>query len=277
MSGNDKQQALINAVFKLIRPLVRILLRNGMPYGVFADIAKKAYVDVANQDFRIDGRKQSDTRISTITGLNRKEVAKLKKDTIPVTPEKIEKYHRAARVVYGWVHDPDYQDQNGNCMQLSFDQGEFCFTNLVKKYSGDMTPRAILDELLQAGIVQKHTSDKKETLELLERAFIPSRSELEKLAILGTDAYGLINTIDHNIYKDAPPRFQRKVFYDNLPDEHIDEIKQYIAAESQKLLEKVDQKMAPYDRDVNPDVDGEGKNAIGVGVFYFEDDDISEK
>ena len=49
----SQQQALFAAILKLLRPLVRILLRNGVPYGAFADIAKRVYVDVAAQEFGV--------------------------------------------------------------------------------------------------------------------------------------------------------------------------------------------------------------------------------
>src|SRR3569832_1853769 len=70
-------KALSAAVLRLLRPLVRLLLRNGVSYGAFADLAKWVYVDVANKVFGVAARKQTDSRISVITGLTRKDVARL--------------------------------------------------------------------------------------------------------------------------------------------------------------------------------------------------------
>ena len=71
------------AVLRLLRPLVRILLAHGISYKTFSDLAKWVYVDVAGRDFRISGRKQSTSRISVVTGLSRKEVARVRKILTP--------------------------------------------------------------------------------------------------------------------------------------------------------------------------------------------------
>ncbi|MBI3775129.1 MAG: hypothetical protein HY273_06185, partial [Gammaproteobacteria bacterium] len=77
MSHDKRQQALFNAVAKLLRPLVRVLLRNGIPVAAFTDVAKHVYVDVAAQEFNVVGRKQTNSRVATITGLSRKEVKRI--------------------------------------------------------------------------------------------------------------------------------------------------------------------------------------------------------
>ena len=87
----------------------------------------------------------------------------------------------------------------------------------------------------------------------------------------------MINTMDRNIYQtELTPFFQRKVYYDNLPDECILELQEMIAENSQILLEQVDQSMAVHDRDVNPLVKGTGKRAIGISIYYFEDKPLQE-
>src|SRR4030043_2117543 len=71
-------KAIAAAITKLLHPLVMFLLRNGVPYQTFADIAKRVYVDVATEEFDIPGRKQSKSRVSILTGLSRKEVLRVK-------------------------------------------------------------------------------------------------------------------------------------------------------------------------------------------------------
>jgi len=65
------RQILSVALQKMLLPLVRILLRSGIPYGLFADIAKQAYVKIASEEFNISGRKQTVSRMAVITGLKR--------------------------------------------------------------------------------------------------------------------------------------------------------------------------------------------------------------
>ncbi|WP_455219739.1 DUF6502 family protein [Kaarinaea lacus] len=270
MSTNKSQEALCNAVFKLLRPLCRLLLRNGVPYGAFTDLAKRAYVDIAMKEFEVPGKKPTISRASTITGLSRKEIKRVMSIEDPEDNDMVARYNRAARVVYGWVHDKGYSNEQGETADLEFENGNPSFSSLVKAHSGDVPPRAILDELLQVGVVEK-TADGK--IRLLARAYIPKSGEAEKLALLGRDVAGLITTMDNNIHGVSDePYFQRKVFYDNLPQEALPKLRALLADRGQQLLEFLDQWMAEHDRDVNPNTEGTGKKAAGIGVYYFEEE-----
>ncbi len=270
MSANEQNKILYKAIFKLLRPLVRIFLRNGMPFAAFAEIAKRAYVDVAEVEFSVPGKKQTNSRISTITGLTRKEVQRIKAIEDGGNDDLIERYNRAARVVYGWVHDASYSDENNQSRDLTIEGVAPSFSALVKEYSGDVPPRAILDELLQIGIVDQLQDGR---IKLLERAYIPRASEIDKLQYLGTDVSGLISTMDRNIHmKDKKPFFQRKVYYNNLPEEAAEELQKILSDKGQYLLEILDQWMAEHDRDITPTVKGTGRKASGIGIYYFEDE-----
>ena len=270
MSTSKSQEALYAAVAKLLRPLARALLRNGVPYGAFADIAKKAFVDVAMNELEVPGKKATVSRASTITGLSRKEIKRVMTIEEQDDRDMVVRYNRAARVVYGWVHDEKYSNDKGESAALEFENGDPSFSSLVKAYSGDVPPRAILDELLQVGVVEK-TADNK--IHLLERAYIPKSGQTEKLALLGRDVAGLISTMEQNIHGvNEQPFFQRKVFYDNLPQEALPKLQALLADRGQELLEFLDQWMAEHDRDANPKAEGTGRTAAGIGIYYFEED-----
>ena len=271
MNSSQPSNFLYKAIFKLMQPLVRIFLRNGMPFAAFSEIAKQAYVKVAEKEFAVPGKKQTNSRISTITGLTRKEVQRIKSlDEEQDSAGLVERYNRAARVVFGWVHDPKYSRNSTTSIDLPLDGESPSFSTLVKEYSGDMPPRAILDELIQVGVAKKLPD---ENIRLLERAYIPKASAMEKLQYLGSDVSGLISTMDRNIYlEEKKPFFQRKVFYDNLTIESTEVIQKILADKGQYLLEILDQHMAENDRDINPDVKGTGKKAAGIGLYYFEEE-----
>jgi len=255
-----------------MRSLVRILLRNGVPYGAFTDVAKRAYVDIAMKEFGVPGKKQTNSRVATITGLSRKEIQRVINLQLSGDEDQdmVARYNRAARVVYGWVHDKAYADENGESAELLFDGETPSFSSLVKTYSGDVPPRAILDELLQVGVAERLGNGK---IKLLERAYIPTMGAAEKLVLLGRDVAGLISTMDKNIHGvDGSLYFQRKVFYDNLSEEAAVEFHKFLLSKGQPLLEEFDQWMAQRDRDVNPDAGGTGRKAVGVGLYYFEEE-----
>jgi hypothetical protein len=77
MMDNAGSHALSSALMRLMRPLVRLLLRRGVSFKAFSDLVRWLYVDVAVEEFGINRRKQSVSRVSVVTGLNRKEVSRL--------------------------------------------------------------------------------------------------------------------------------------------------------------------------------------------------------
>ncbi len=270
MSSGELTRVLNHAVMRLLKPLVRILLRNGISFGQFAELAKRAYVDVASDEFTIPGKPQTTSRVSTITGLTRKDVQRLKKEPLEHDAKASAKYSRAARVISAWISEPAYLDQQGQPKRLSLEGIEPSFTALVKDASGDITARTILDELMHIGAVKQLDDG---GLELLVRAYVPMGDDAEKIAILGTDVSDLIGTIDHNLSSQpGETYFQRKVCYDNLPQEVMDELRASIVAKAQAALESMNEDMARHDRDRNSKQQGSGRVRAGLGIFYFQDE-----
>jgi hypothetical protein len=262
-------KALSSAVQKLLRPLVRILLRNGISYGTFADLAKWVYVDVATKDFPILGRKQSASRVAVLTGLTRKEVQRLGRVARLADRNSEERYNRAARVIAGWRREREFLDAGGRPAHLPMSGETGSFSALVRRFSGDMPARAVLDELERVGAARQLDDGR---IELVTRAYIPKPSETDKLHILGTDVGHLIATIDHNVRPDRMEAFfQRKVAYDNLPDKALPEFRKLSAEKAQALLEYLDQWLARHDRDTQPGVAGKGRSRAGIGIYYFQE------
>lgn len=257
------------AVLRILHALARVLLRHGVPLAAFVELAKSAYVDVAFRNFAIPGRKMTVSRAALLTGLTRKEVQRLVDSPEAMDSGFSSPNNRAARVVAGWVRDAEFHGADGQPKLLAVDNGPASFTALVRRYSGDVPPRAVLDELIRVGTAEREEDGR---IRLLSRAYVPRVSDAGKVAILGADVSYLINTIDHNLQEgNGPPRFQRKVMYDNLPIEAIDEFRALAARQSQELIEMLDVWLARHDRDVNPSVRGTGRMRAGVGVFEFEE------
>lgn len=264
----ENRKVLFNAILTVLRPLARVLLRNGGTYKDFAELAKWIFVDVAREDFTLPGRKQSASRISVVTGLTRKEVARQLDIESPDDSALSRQYNRAARVIAGWRRDPEFLSADGRPAPLAFSDTAPSFTTLVREYSGDMPARAVLDELERVRAVRRRDDDR---IELVTEAYIPAGDEAQKLLILGKDTGLLLDTIAHNL---AAPgdgaRFQRKLAYDNLPREALPAFRKLSATKAQALLEELDQVLSRQDRDENPDADGTGRMEAGIGIYYFE-------
>lgn len=262
------RQVLVTALLRMLRPLVRVMLRGGMTFQAFAELAKHVFVEVGMTEFGIEGRKQTISRVAILTGLSRKEVQRVLTESKTHDHEEHERYNRASRVVAGWVRDRAFTNRKGEPATLSL-EGRNSFAQLVKQHSGDVPARAVLDELLRVGAVREQNG----RVALVARAYVPRASNLDKLAILGEDVAYLIETIDHNLeHGERDPYFQRKVMYDNVPREAVAKLRSLSVERAQKLIELLDKRLSRYDRDVNRSVKGAGRKRVGVGIYYFEED-----
>ena len=231
------QKTLNETLRKILSALIHTLLRNGMAYGEFDQIARKCFVDVAYRDFSSTQKKQTVSNVSILTGLNRKEVKKLREMDAEQSASGSKQYNRSIRVIGGWINDPVFLRTDGTPKDLEY-EGDNSFTTLVKKYSGDMPVAAMQKALIESNNIS--ITDNR-TVRLLSKAYLPADDPVEKLSILGTDAQQLIETINHNIT--ALPedlRFQRKASNHQVAVSSIPAIRQYIQRKGQAFLEEID-------------------------------------
>lgn len=272
--STDIHNITFSVVKRILRPLVRILLRTGVSFKTFSELAKRVYVEVAFNEFALPGRKQSISRVSVITGLSRKEVDRVMSTENGEDLKAVEKYNRATRVIGGWLKDGQFLNGDGLPAPLLLDtdetSNEATFFDLVKTHSGDVPARAVLDELLNAGAVEVNNG----YVRLLTRGYIVTEDEAAKLNILGTDVSQMIATIDHNIVSEPSDAFfQRKTYYDNIPEDSIEEARALLSKKGAEFVEEMDKALSRFDRDLNPSVKGKGRKGIGIATFYVESGD----
>lgn len=267
-------RALRAAVLRLLRPLVRLLLRHQVPFGVFAELAKHVYVQSAMHDMTLPGRRPTLSRASVLTGLTRKDVQRIVAEEGPRAPEGDEGYNRAVRVLGGWARDAAFCAADGRPAPLHLTAGEASFAQLVRRHSGDMPMRAVLDELLRVGAVRLAEDGR---VELLQAAYVPREGVVQKLGILGQDVADLVETIDHNLqHGDEAPRYQRKVMYRNFPADQARVFQQRAAGQAQQLLEEMDRWLAEHGARPGDPVGPGGRVRLGVGIYFFEEPQAPE-
>ena len=201
MSEDSVTLGLLSAYRKLLQPLVRILIRNGISYGELSEILKGVFVEVADRDFSLPGRRTSQSRVAIITGLTRKEVArqKLILDSGQAL-NVISNHNRVTRVLVGWHTDPDFTGPYGMPLELPFDSPDSSpnFVELVRRHSGDMAPRAMLDELLHVGAVEALSSG---AFKVLTRAYFTEPLRPDALERFGTVVRDFLRTLEYNMQK----------------------------------------------------------------------------
>lgn len=257
------------AVATLLKPLIRALIRYGVSHGEFADIAKRVFVESAENDFTLTGRKQSISRISMLTGVNRKEVTRIRRLEALEDDETTPAYNRAVRIISGWNRDADFSSDGTLPGPLPM-EGAGSFSDLVKRYSGDIPVRAVLDELLRVGAV---SIDDEGLIHLTsESAYVPAEDKDAQFNIMGNSVADLLSTLDHNFESGAgATRLQLTTAYNNLPREAVRQFQTMSHDRSVALLRDFDQWLGKYDRDASADVEGEGRLRAGIGIYYFEE------
>lgn len=261
---SDTIQTILNqSALKVLRPLIRVMLRNGTSCGSFEELVRKAYVDEA---FAMGKKNQHKTTVSSVsaqTGLSRKEVKRLVESDDTGASDIEQKYNRAVRVIGGWLNDKSFIDVDGSARALALDDDGDSFSMLIKKYSGDVTPKAMLELLKSADCVE--IKDNKAVL--IKHAYVPGKDSTEVIRILGNDTNELINTIDYNLTAtEADKRYQRKVSTAVLNKDAIEEFKVLSNKKSQALLEELDawlsqNEIAPED---------ENASYVSLGIYYYE-------
>ncbi len=259
------EQKLMQAARRILRPLVRILLRNGIPSNALTELVRQTYVDVADEEFTIEGKRQTTARIAVLTGLNRKEVSRLRGNA-PLDYADEEWRNRAAHVLASWLRDPEFLDRKGDPLDLALAGSSPSFTDLVRKYSGDMYPRSIADELLRLGAIEEVRG----RLRMTNRGYVPGADPERIIEILGIDTSEFIETVDHNLQAqdDADRLLQLKVLSDNVPVEHLEEFNAYSTRLSRPVLEELARWLSK--RDKGRDWSGDDERVqLGLGIFQI--------
>ena len=259
---------LLAAYRKLLQPLVRILIRSGISFGESAEVLKTVFVEVAARDFDLPDRKTSLSRIAILTGLTRKEVAKQQEILRSGALDVDSNLNRVIRVLEGWHSDPTFTGPYGMPMELPFDSATVpSFVSLVRKHSGDMAPRAMLDELIRVGALEQTSSG---AFKVLVRVYIPRDFHPDAMQRFGEVVRDFVNTYEFNMDKrPGMGRFERIMFADEgLREELMPAFDALLRAKGHKFLLELHNWI---DAQEGATVVRKGKRRIktGVGVYHF--------
>jgi hypothetical protein len=251
-------------IMRILKPLIRILLRNGVAYGTFADIARKIYVDSGFDEARRSGQKETVSNVSIITGINRKEVKRLREALAVDTDNSLRKFNRIVRVLAGWQHDEEFLDEDHEVMDLQLEGDTGSFTALVRKYSGDMPVVAMLNALMDSGNIKIIDNG---NIQLINPNYLPKSDSDEKLNILGIDTAEFIETIDHNITIEHAEDawFQRKASNTQVRVASLPKLKQRINKKAQQLLEDIDADFSENETDGD-----EPTCSVSIGIYFSQ-------
>ncbi len=267
-SGNT---AVISALRKILRPLVKFMIANQITYTYLSNMLKSVYVEVAENDFPVEGKKQTDSRINLLTGVHRKDVKRIRAepDNLDIRPANIS---IGAQLIARWMGDKDLlnPDHTPKILPLQ-DVDEFStksFEGLVSNIAkGDIRPRVVLDELMRLDMVEL---DPDHNVILKTTAFTPNRGQEEKLYFFGKNIQDHLCAGVHNLSGEQPPFFDRSVYYDELSAQSIAELNELANTLGMEALIKVNERALALQT-----ADQSSANALyrmNFGIFNYNQD-----
>ena len=208
--------ALVLALRRVLRPMVKLMLAQGITYPYLTDLLKALFVDIADKDFRLDPRPPTDSRVSLISGVHRKEVSRLREEMASdaeIVPSVVS---LGAQLVAVWLGSAQYLDESNRPKPLArfvSEGGDMSFEALVAGVNSDIRPRVVLDEWLRLGVVH---FDEQHRVCLNVEAFIPVEGFDEKAFYFGHNLHDHAAAAAHNLLGAGNPFLERTVHYDAL-------------------------------------------------------------
>lgn len=258
--------ALVAAFRRLLRPLVRIMLTQGITYPFICDLLKGVFVEVTDKEFQLGGRHQTDSRISLLSGVHRKDVKRLRNSTYDddSVPSAIS---LGATLVARWVGTPEYLDVQGKpkpLARLASDGGTCSFESLITSVSKDIRSRVVLDEWLRLGIVR---IDEQDRVCLNTDAFVPKKGFDEKAYYFGANIHDHLAACAHNLMGIEPPLLERIVYYDQLNAASVQELASLSKELGNQALQKINRRAIVLQRQ---DANHTGADQrMSFGVYYY--------
>jgi len=258
--------AVVGALRRVLRPLVRLLVGQGITYPFLADLLKSIYVETAASEFTVGGKLATDSRLTVLTGVHRKDIRRLRHEPQPdagLTPSMT----LGTQIVARWLGDTAYHDRNGAPQALPrrhTKDGAASFASLVERVSKNVRPRSVLDELVRLGVVEIDAGD---TVRLVTRGFVPGKEIDAKSFYFGEALHDHLAAGVHNLVGAKPAWLERSVYYDELSPAAVTLLQSKSERLSMQVLQEINRDGMALEAS-DPPVPGE-RMRMRLGVFFY--------
>ena len=213
---SSEDAGLVNTLNRLLLPIARLCLANGMTFATAEEVLKRAFVQEADAMQPGAPEHGKVSRISTVTGINRREVTRL---TTLEKPELTTKQPLASEIVARWTTDPAWRDCDGKPLAIKRQGVELSFEALAQSITRDVHPRSILDELIRIDLV--NYDEKHDLVTLSRNNFVPRSDFRQMLNFLGDNVGDHLNAAIANVLQDGNSHLEQAVFADELSTDSL--------------------------------------------------------
>jgi Family of unknown function (DUF6502) len=254
-------QALTQAMRQLLEPLAVLAIARGVPFATVEQLLKTAFVDAARAAHPDVQGHRTVSRISTATGINRREVARITQTRSEPPPER---HSPATRVFTKWLADPTLKARNGEAMALPRNGPAPSFEALAQSVTRDVHPRSLLDELRRLGLARVEG----DTVHAVRDAIVPRGDSSRMLGFLANNVGDHLRAAVVNVLSEAPPHLEQAVFADDLSQLSLDAFRKLMRTQWKTLLEATVptlQNLIDADRDAGRPQD----QRVRVGLYTY--------
>jgi hypothetical protein len=269
--------ALLKAARRLLRPLVRLMMHSGLTFPILAETLRALFVEVAVNDILIDPKTRSDSRISLLTGVHRKELRRLRELPADVAGAVPDVVTLASQIIARWVGTSAFTDATGRPRPLlrsnpGTGTGEPAFDALVESVTTDVRPRAVLDDLLDHGVVIMDSDDR---IQLNTDAFIPRPGGEEQLFYFARNLHDHVAAAVANVGATGVPHFlDRSVHYDRLTPAQAEALQAFARDAAMRALLDVNRRALEL-TDSTPEAGMVAGRRVNFGIYVFDADEPS--
>ena len=216
---NSQSNKLLDTLVRVLVPLVRLMIAKGVTFQTASELLKRVYVKAAQEHF-VNDDAPTGTRLSLLTGLNRKEIRRL-------TTEASQEKHPADMISYAtaahtlWRSGRRWRNADGKPKKLPRHTTgrQSSFDDLVRSITTDHRPSAVLEELMRLGHV---VEDDEGRVSLTNPEFISLQDFSDRVVLLGDNLEDHANAAVLNVLESEPRFLERALFSDELSSESAD-------------------------------------------------------
>ena len=264
MTTPAPQKSYVSALKVLLRPLVRGLISQGMTLTAMNILLKQVYVEAA-EDFRISTKRLTDSRISLLTGVHRKDVKRIREQERDA-PALSKNASIGAQVVALWTSDSRFLDDAGGPAALPR-SGTGSFDELVESVNRDMRPRTLLDEWLRRELV---VLNEEGGVTLNAAGFIPSQDYDDLAYYFGRNLHDHIAVATHNLEGAKHALLERTTYYDGLCTQSVDELEELARKIGMEALVKLNKEA--HKRAIRDENKTGADKRFNFGLYFFRND-----
>ena len=242
---------MLNLLDTLLAPTARLLVARGVPFPDFAERMKAHYLAAAQN--LADGEKVTDSRLSMMTGLQRRDVSRLKDAELKET-----RTHHLSRLVALWQTDKAYNGQ-----PLPRTGPSPSFEALAQTVHKDVHPRTMLDTLEASGTIQLEG----EQIRLVKTSYQPLAGSEDQISYLSKNTGDHLTAAMENVLGQQPPHFERAVHYTRLTADQVSELHTEFSKLEMEIYEKISQKAAQMKKEET------GTHRFRAGSYFYRSED----